>query len=368
MNPLRSSIKLGLSASVGNFGTGGDGNLGDRSPRPHPQGFGEGEGARRMVKSESEDSGVELTSCDTVCPSPGSSERSFSLDSPASRHKLESALRRTLSWQPPGTEAEAEAETETRGSAETEPERIPKFRSGDAEKGKEAEGEAEEGDEEVDWLRLRRCWTADSTRACSQERRRKDSRRDTGQGLGYLRQVCRLLEMIGQLQENNLLLRRQKEEAEEQLRQNQDLLLTISCCGQFPPTLTQARHPVISSQPPSHHPVRLSPRQFRRQRSSSVPNILLEVSGSRPEEPRENGDGELLPSEQIDGSPADEEMDCPPDETDRPAPSSRSPKSAKATRPDWGRVKELVNRLKPRQGRARSLVARLRGNSQHNNS
>ncbi|XP_051897217.1 uncharacterized protein si:dkey-106l3.7 [Pristis pectinata] len=172
-------------------------------------------------------------------------------------------------------------------------------------------------------------------------------------GLRYLQQVCRLLDRIADLQECNIQLRRDKMEMEEILRQTQrkqEMLRRHCCCGSasllLPPPHT--RDPRLRLLPAPH-------RQHWQRRWASDSSIVREAKAGSPGPDEATG---IAPSvDETDSRPADTE-DV---QAGRGHAKNRSSMMMKNDQSHWGRVRELVSRLKPKAAKRQSVVLNIGG-------
>ncbi|XP_067857078.1 uncharacterized protein [Heptranchias perlo] len=196
--------------------------------------------------------------------------------------------------------------------------------------------------------------------------------RSSVQGLRYLQQVCWLFDRIANLQECNAVLKQDRKDLEEQLRRHerqQELVRLCCSCGsaafvlEAGPTRPRGRrgspcqphNPAAPCQRQPSGPA--EPASIRlRKRWASDTSVSREAKGDMGLHHCKR-DSFLLGNKD-DLSDRSGGETCQPD----------SSRMTKDNRPQWDRVKSLVNRLKVKQGRGGSFVAKLKGTIQQNHS
>lgn len=158
----------------------------------------------------------------------------------------------------------------------------------------------------------------------------------SSQGLGYLEQVCRMLEQVARLQKTNQLLQRQKEAAENRLRgqaSDEELFYGRCLCGTAEESLkpdreeTRRSHMDLAGQ--CQHQDSFLPAHYRK-RSCSDTQAFLNFKSL--------GESDLPSPHFISAGNLLETLP----ETQRPLPQAR------AEHTHWGKIKHLVKHLQRR--------------------
>uniref|UniRef100_UPI00398ECBC3 uncharacterized protein n=1 Tax=Pristiophorus japonicus TaxID=55135 RepID=UPI00398ECBC3 len=369
-----------------------------------------------VSKSESEDSGVEMASCPL---NPGSEPGlpgypctanlwqipQVSVATPLSRHrseqqvgqgpelgvaegpfpllepvhqKLEQALQRTLSRKPGGAMCAWESGPQSADGLHLQRSLVslkPLARS------QPVLGSCGEGAWRGSQCPLRRVPIPNSTNQHPEERW-ADSR-SGAPGLRYLQQVCRLLDRIANLQECNVLLKQDKMEMEERLRQKerqQEAHHRACSCGSAARLLESGQphehghkdslhNPTTpAQQQPCHPPQPSLPRAHYsfQKRWASDSSIFGEATMEWSEAEEVKGDT-VLHSGESDSSLSRNEGRL----AARIHRQTGQPDTATMTkdhRPHWDRVKQLVTRLRVKSGRGQSFVDKLKVSIHQNHS